>query len=218
MSIKTKITNKDGTLAKNTIMLFLLTISNYVFNFITIPYQTRVLAPPVFGNITFAMSVMSYFQLLTDFGFLLSATEDIAKERENSQKVSKIFSSVMYCKLFLVVISFVILAILCLTVNRFKQDTALLLILDILFSICIFAGFLIPRNRKDASHNYKKRSYKSIYNMFDFRFIKKAFTVLHYPNSHRNRKFRCSNFHLYTCTQNGLLTCPSKSKRNYKRI
>ena len=46
----------------------------------------------------------------------------------------------------------------------------------------------------------------------------KAFTVLHYPNSHRNRKFRCSNFHLYTCTQNGLLTCPSKSKRNYKRI
>ena len=138
MSIKTKITNKDGTLAKNTIMLFLLTISNYVFNFITIPYQTRVLAPPVFGNITFAMSVMSYFQLLTDFGFLLSATEDIAKERENSQKVSKIFSSVMYCKLFLVVISFVILAILCLTVNRFKQDIPLFFLYWISYSVYAF--------------------------------------------------------------------------------
>ena len=76
MSIKSKLKGNDstGTLAKNTGMLFLLTISNYVFNFITIPYQTRVLEPSIYGNIGFAMSVMSYFQLLTDFGFLLSAT------------------------------------------------------------------------------------------------------------------------------------------------
>lgn len=138
MSIKSKLESKNGTLAKNTGMLFLLTISNYVFNFITIPYQTRVLEPSVFGNISFAMSVMSYFQLLTDFGFLLSATEDIAKERNNSRKISEIFSSVMCCKLFLVALSFVILSVLCLTVPRFKQDIPLFLLYWISYSIYAF--------------------------------------------------------------------------------
>ena len=96
MGIRSKLSSKNGTLAKNTGLLFLLTISNSIFNFITIPYQTRVLEPSVFGDITVAMSAMTYFQLFTDFGFLLSATEDISKERENNSKVSKIFSSVIY--------------------------------------------------------------------------------------------------------------------------
>lgn len=138
MSIKSKFKGKDGTLAKNTGMLFLLTISNYIFNFITLPYQTRILEPSIFGNISFAMSVMSYFQLLTDFGFLLSATEDIAKERDNPHKISKVFSAVMCCKLFLVVLSFVILATLCLTVNRFKQDIPLFFLYWISYSIYAF--------------------------------------------------------------------------------
>lgn len=138
MSIKSKLKGTNGTLAKNTSMLFLLTISNYVFNFITIPYQTRVLEPAVFGNIGFAMSVMSYFQLLTDFGFLLSATEDIAKERGNNYKVSKIFSAVMWCKLFLVFLSFIIMATLCLSVTRFKQDIPLFFLYWIAYSIYAF--------------------------------------------------------------------------------
>ncbi|MBE7058793.1 MAG: hypothetical protein E7387_06800 [Ruminococcaceae bacterium] len=138
MSIKSKLKGKDGTLAKNTGMLFLLTISNYVFNFITIPYQTRVLEPSVFGNISFAMSVMSYFQLLTDFGFLLSATEDIAKEREDSHKVSRIFTAVMWCKLFLVALSFIIMAVLCFKVKRFNQDIPLFFLYWISYSIYAF--------------------------------------------------------------------------------
>ena len=138
MSIKSKLKGKDGTLAKNTGLLFLLTISNYVFNFITVPYQTRVLEPPIMGNIKFAMAVMSYVQLLTDFGFLLSATEDIAKERNNPQKVSKIFTAVMWCKLFLVALSFLIMAVLCLTVTRFKQDILLLFLYWISYAIYAF--------------------------------------------------------------------------------
>ncbi len=138
MSIKSKLKGKDGTLAKNTGLLFLLTISNYVFNFITVPYQTRVLEPPIMGNIKFAMAVMSYVQLLTDFGFLLSATEDIAKERNNPQKVSKIFTAVMWCKLFLVALSFLIMAVLCLTVTRFKQDILLLFLYWIAYAIYAF--------------------------------------------------------------------------------
>ena len=190
MSIKSKFKSNDGTLAKNTGMLFLLTISNYVFNFITIPYQTRILEPEIFGNISFAMSVMSYFQLLTDFGFLLSATEDIAKERENSHKVSKIFSAVMCCKLFLVAVSFIILSVLCLTVNRFKQDIPLFFLYWISYSIYAFLPDFLYR----GIENMQAITIRSV-------LIKAftTFTVLYNPDSYRNRKFRCSNFHLCTC-------------------
>ena len=74
---------KNGRFVTNTIFLFILTFSNYLFNFITFPYQTRVLGPEVFGNIGFATSVMTYFQLIMEFGFMLSATEDVSKNRDN---------------------------------------------------------------------------------------------------------------------------------------
>ena len=138
MGIRSKLSSKNGILANNTGLLFLLTISNSIFNFITIPYQTRVLEPSVFGDITVAMSAMTYFQLFTDFGFLLSATEDISKERENNSKVSKIFSSVIYCKVLLVAVSFLIILMLCLTVNRFKQDVPLFMLYWVSYSIYAF--------------------------------------------------------------------------------
>lgn len=115
----------EEKLAKNTAMLFLLTFSNYLFNFITMPYQTRVLGPEVFGNLGFATSVMTYFQLLLDFGFLLSATEEIAKHRDDKPFVSRVLSAVIWCKFGLVAFSFVVMILLCLTVPRFQSDVPL---------------------------------------------------------------------------------------------
>ena len=115
MKAKNRLLSKNGRLAKNTIMLFVLTFSNYLFNFITVPYQTRVLGPAVYGNLGFATSIMSYFQLLLDFGFMLSATEDISKNREDHSYVSRVLTCVTWCKAGLIALSFSALAVLCLT-------------------------------------------------------------------------------------------------------
>lgn len=138
MSIKESLSSKNGKFASNTVFLFVLTFSNYLFNFITYPYQTRILGPEVFGNIGFATSVMTYFQLFMEFGFLLSATEDIAKNRDNKKKVSEIFTSVMCCKVFLTVICTVVLFSLCNFVERFKEDPLLFYLYFISYAIYTF--------------------------------------------------------------------------------
>lgn len=138
MNLKEKLSSKNGKFAANTVFLFALTFSNYLFNFITFPYQTRILGPEIFGNIGFATSVMTYFQLVMEFGFMLSATEDVAKNREDKSVVSKIFTSVMYCKAILFVLCAVVLFILCNTVSRFKEDPLLFYLYFVSYAIFVF--------------------------------------------------------------------------------
>lgn len=138
MKLKNNLILNNGRLAKNTIMLFILTFSNYLFSFITVPYQTRVLGPEIYGNIGFATSIMTYFQLFLDFGFLLSATEDISINRDNKKKVCEIFTCVICCKALLVLIAFAVLAVICLTVERFRSDVPLFFIYLAAYSIYAF--------------------------------------------------------------------------------
>ena len=138
MGLLNKFRTTEGRLAKNTVMLFVLTFSNYLFNFMTVPYQTRVLGPEIYGNIGFATSIMTYFQLFLDFGFLLSATEDISRNRQDAHYVSRVFTSVIICKLFLVGVSFFILSVVCITVERFRTDIPLFMIYLAAYSIYAF--------------------------------------------------------------------------------
>ena len=82
---------KNRKLMENTIMLYILTFSNYFFNFITIPYQTRILGPEIYGKIGFALAFATYFKLFFDFGFILSATESVSKNRDNKYWLQSIF-------------------------------------------------------------------------------------------------------------------------------
>lgn len=138
MGIKDKLSSKNGKFASNTIFLFVLTFSNYLFNFITFPYQTRILGPEIFGNIGFATSVMTYIQLILEFGFLLSATEDIAKNRDNKKEVSKIFSAVTCCKFILIFICLAALIVLCTFVGRFKEDPLLFYLYFVAYAVFAF--------------------------------------------------------------------------------
>lgn len=114
--------NKMNGLFFNTLMLYVLTFSNYFFNFITVPFQTRIFGAEVYGNLGFATSVMTYFQLIFDFGFLLSATEEVAENRDDKNTLSKIVEKVYICKTGLIMVSGIVLLILCLKVERFHDD------------------------------------------------------------------------------------------------
>lgn len=127
-------------LFSNTIMLYILTFSNYFFSFITVPYQTRVLGKEIYGNLGFATSFMGYFQLILDFGFLLSATEEVAKYRNDKRKLEVIVICVTCCKLFLIIGSAILLSILCVTVDRFRVDVRLY----VLYFFAIAVNSFIP--------------------------------------------------------------------------
>ncbi|MGC8735104.1 MAG: oligosaccharide flippase family protein, partial [bacterium] len=65
---------------------------------------------------------IQYFNILTDYGFNLSATREIAIHKENKNKVSEILSSVMFIKICLLILSLVIMSIVVFGFEKFRQD------------------------------------------------------------------------------------------------
>ena len=116
------ISGKKGVLLKNTLMLYILQFSNYFLSLIVVPYETRVLSPTNYGKLGVAAAIMVYFQLVIDFGFLLSATEEVSRCRDDRTTVSKILSAVTI-KLFLAAGSGVVLLILCRVISAWTPDT-----------------------------------------------------------------------------------------------
>ena len=116
---------KHGALLKNTVMLTVLQLTTYALALVTVPYQTRVLGPEVYGILGVATAVMVYFQLVCDFGFLLSATEDASRNRQDTAYLSRLMTSVTLCKLALAAISALALFVLCKLVPAWKGKTGL---------------------------------------------------------------------------------------------
>ena len=140
MALKDKLASKKGVLLKNTIMLYILQFSTYILSFIVVPYETRVLGPTYYGKLGVATAIMVYFQLVIDFGFILSATEDVSKNRENRTFLKTIFTSVTISKVILSVISVAVLLVLCSFVESWKEDT----LFFVLFFIATALNSMIP--------------------------------------------------------------------------
>ncbi len=158
---------KNLSLFINTIMLYLLTFSNYFFGFITIPYQTRILGPELYGKVGFATAFVSYFQLILDFGFTLSATAEVAKNRNNKEKLSIIMTSVVLSKIILILICFIALLIIFAFVPKFKED----IILYALFFIYVVINSMLPDYLYRGLENMKIITYRTI-------IVKLFFTVM----------------------------------------
>lgn len=110
------------TVAENFISLSTLQVLVYVIPLITLPYLTRVLGVANYGLVNFAIAFNTYFQILTDYGFGLSAVREISVNRDDPERVSEIFSSVMIIKGILTLVSFGILLAIIMTVPMFSAN------------------------------------------------------------------------------------------------
>lgn len=114
-----------GALVKNTIMMEILQISTYLLALIAVPYETRILGPETYGVLGAATAAMVYFQLVVDFGFLLSATEEVSFHREDRTHLSRLLTQVTVSKLCLSVLSGLVLLVLCRVIAPWREKTGL---------------------------------------------------------------------------------------------
>lgn len=109
-------------LLENFLSLGALQIVSYVIPLITLPYLARVLSVGNFGLVFFAFAFMQYFIILTDYGFGLSATREIAVNRHNQNNLSNIFNSVTCIKALLLLMSFLALLVSICFIPKLRAD------------------------------------------------------------------------------------------------
>ena len=131
---------------RNTLLLYAVQFSSYVFPLIALPYLSRVLSPEKFGLVSFAQYFAWYFIILTEYGFNLTATRSLAVSHDDPEAISRLFSAVMTAKLLLTAIGFVILLLATLVVPVLRRDPALFLISflavvgNMLFPLWLYQG------------------------------------------------------------------------------
>ena len=109
-------------IVNNTIMLMIFNIAKIIFPFITLPYLTRVLSTEAYGTVAYVKTVMTYMQIVVDFGFVLSATKDIVKSRENKESLAYIVGDTLIARVILGAIGFLIVAILSLALPILREN------------------------------------------------------------------------------------------------
>jgi PST family polysaccharide transporter len=112
----------------NAAFLAIMQAANSFLPLLTVPFLVRVLGVELFGQLAFAMALMFYFIVLADYGFNLTATRAISIHREDMDKVSRIYSSVMLIKFALLIVSAVCLLVLVFFVSALAEHRTLYLI------------------------------------------------------------------------------------------
>lgn len=121
--------SKDGrTVVANFGYLTLLQIAGYIFPLITLPYLARVIGVEGFGKIAFASAVIVWFQTVSDWGFNYTATRNVAQNREDKERVSEIFSDVLWARCLLAIMSFFLLLVAIFIIPIFRENASIILV------------------------------------------------------------------------------------------
>lgn len=163
---------------ENMVSLTGLQFASYILPLITLPYLTWILGPDKFGLTQYAISLITYFQIFTDYGFNLSATREISIVREDRHKISRIFNSVMIIKLLLTLISFIILILIITFIPKFNNDA-----LVYLLTFGMVLGYMLFPTWLFQGMEYMK--YTSIINIIG----KVLFTVLIFVFIHQESDY-----------------------------
>ncbi|MHB9294112.1 oligosaccharide flippase family protein [Hollandina sp. SP2] len=113
-------------------------ICGYVFPLLTFPYLTRVLGPDKYGIIVFSNAILSYFQMMIEFGFIISATNSCSIHHEDKVKLAHITFGIIQAKILLAIIGAVILFFCCLFVPNFRDKQLFFWLSYISIALSIF--------------------------------------------------------------------------------
>lgn len=134
---------REKKIVKNTTMLIMFNIAKIIFPFVTLPYLTRVLSVETYGSVAYIKTVMNYMQIIVDFGFVLSATKDIVKIRNEKEKMEYVIGDTMIARIIMGLLGLLILILLS-SVLPILRDNFLYTLLSyaVVFSSIFLMDFL----------------------------------------------------------------------------
>ena len=109
-------------LVQNVLVLYGVQLTGFVLPLVTLPYLTRILGPANFGLVALGLAFVQYFWVVTEYGFSLTGTRRVAVVQEDPNEVSRVYSTVMSCKLLLLTVSLLAMTLIVLWVPKFRQN------------------------------------------------------------------------------------------------
>jgi len=120
----------QASIKKNFIMNVILTMSSFIFPFITFPYISRVLQPGGYGKVQFATSVISYFSMFAQLGIPTYGIRVCAQVRDDREQLTRTVHELLFINLITNLISYAVLLVAVLSVPKFREEKTLLLIIS----------------------------------------------------------------------------------------
>lgn len=131
---------------KNLSWLAIHKLLKIVIPFLLIPYFINILGAENWGKIVYVQYFFSFFLIAIAYGFDIYGVKLISENKENDEELSKIFSSVIFIKTMVFIISLVVITICAMVFQRFEELRIIMLFsLGLLFSqvlngIWVFQG------------------------------------------------------------------------------
>lgn len=129
---------KRKSISLNSLIFSIKSVLTVIFPLITYPYALRVLGVNNMGRYNFINSIIGYFLLFGSLGIVSYARRDGAIIRNDRKELSRFASEVFSCNMILTAISYVILVICVLSVDRIRKENILVLVLSLSMLLTVF--------------------------------------------------------------------------------
>lgn len=115
----------------NVLMNMILSTSSFLFPLITVPYVSRLLGPDGLGLVGWAQTFVSYFAVIASLGIGNYGIREVAKVRNDPQKLSKLVQELMVILLASTSIVYTAYIVLVFFIPRTKEHLPLMLLFSL---------------------------------------------------------------------------------------
>lgn len=121
--------SKESKLVKNASWLMVLQGVNIIVPFLTVPYVTRVFGASTYGVFAVALNWVTYFQMIVEYGFDLSATRRVVGVADDPKRLGRLVSAVVAARLMLVALCLAATGVLAVTCTATGEQLGCMVVL-----------------------------------------------------------------------------------------
>lgn len=121
---------KQKSIKLNFIMNAILQISAFIFPLITFPYVSRILGPSGTGNVSFAISIVTYFALFAQLGIPTYGIRATARVRDDKKLLSKTVQEIFIINAVMCVLAYFVFFVVLNLVPKMYNDKVLFIIIS----------------------------------------------------------------------------------------
>lgn len=127
---------------KNGLWMYALQAFNTIMPLLTLPYITRILGASKYGHFSVVLNIVTYLQVIVEYGFAFSATREVALQDENNN-LSQMFSAIVSSRLLLYIVSIFIVIMYCFLFGKSTENIICLIVMTFnLIGYCFQSNWL----------------------------------------------------------------------------